>query len=288
MEVVSATKMRKSQGFALAARPYAVASLEMVQNLLARTPANQLPPLLTAREIKKSCLVVITSDKGLAGALNANVLKKAESHINQYKVLRRPYILMAVGEKAKDYFERRDSIPLRSFWGYGDYSSLVETSEVADAILAGFLDGSWDEVYAAYTNFRTRLVEVAVIKKILPATGEGIAEAVKSILPERGRFANLQPPTSNLQPRYNYEYKFEPSPEDILEGLAPQLIKMHIHHIILESNASEHSARMVAMKNASDNARDLIGDLTLAYNKERQAGITRELIEVAAGAEAIT
>ena len=289
MEVVSATKMRKSQAFAIGARPYAMAGLEMAQNLLSRTPAALLPPLLTPREIKTSCLLVITSDKGLAGAFNGNVIKKAESQIDQYMVLRRPYIVITVGKKAKEYLEHRGSTPVKSFWGYGNYSTIAETNEVADAILTGFLDGSWDEVYAAYMNFRSTLVQESVVKKILPATGEGIEDAVASILPERGRFAPA-PPSSKFQvpsSSYNYEYKFEPSPADILQALVPQLIKMHIHHIILESNASEHSARMVAMKSASDNARDLITELTLLYNNARQAGITRELSEITAGAEAM-
>lgn len=287
MEVVSATKMRRSQQFALAARPYAAASLEMAENVLARTPAHQLPPLLTAREIKNSCLIVITSDKGLAGAFNANVLKKAEGRIAECMVLQRPYILITVGKKAKEYFERRNTPIAKSFFGYGDYSSLAETREVAGAVLAGFLDGSWDEAHAAYMNFRTTLVQEPVVKKILPATQEGIEDAVRSILPERGRFAYHETRDTYHETRYNYEYLFEPSPAEILETLVPQLIKMHIHHIILESNASEHSARMVAMKNASDNARELIGDLTLAFNKARQANITRELVEITAGAEQI-
>ena len=296
MEVVSATKMRKSQAFALGARPYAVAGLEMAQNLLARTPANQLPPLLSPREIKMSCLLVITSDKGLAGAFNGNVLKKAEAKIAELRAAEMPFALIVVGKKAKEYFERR-AVPIaKSFWGYEDYSSLAETQEVADAVLAGFLDGSWDEVHAAYMNFRSTLVQEPVMKKILPATRQGIEDAVASILPERGRFAQTRTyadtiprksASSQRKSAYVYEYKFEPSPEDILSALVPQLIKMHIHHIILESNASEHSARMVAMKSASDNARDLITDLTLVYNNARQASITRELSEITAGAEAL-
>ena len=125
------------------------------------------------------------------------------------------------------------------------------------------------------------------MKIILPVTKESVEEMVSGILPERGRFA--QPSTISPFPstRYHYEYKFESSAAEILEKLVPQLLRMHIHHIILESNASEHSARMVAMKNASDNARDLIGELTLAYNKSRQSGITRELAEITAGKEAL-
>ena len=287
MEVVSATKMRKAQQFALSARPYAVASLEIAENLLSHTPINLMPPLFGEREIKKSCVLVVTSDKGLAGAFNANVLKKADVQISQYKVLRRPYILITVGKKAKDYFEKRGISPTQSFWGYGDYSTMTETREIADTLIAGFQDGSWDEVQTVYMNFRTTLLQEAVAKKILPATQESIREAVTSILPEKGRFAPT-PTTYNLQPTtFSYDYKFEPSPAEILESLVSQLIRMHIHHIILESNASEHSARMVAMKSASDNAKDLITDLTLTYNNARQANITRELTEITAGKEAL-
>jgi len=287
MEVVSATKMRRSQEFALRARPYAAASLEMLQNLLGRTPDNLLPPLLKVRTVRHSVLVAVTSDKGLAGAFNANSIKKAEAWIDERRSLQASYSLITVGKKAKDYFERRGLPIAESFWKFGDYTTLDETAPVAETLLTGFLNNSWDEVWAVYTNFRTTLLQEAVVKKILPATREGLEEAVRSILPERGRFAS--PVTSYQLPvtRYNYEYKFEPSPQEILQALVPQLIRMHIHHIILESNASEHSARMVAMKNASDNANELISDLTLLFNKERQAGITRELTEITAGREAL-
>ncbi|TSC75424.1 MAG: ATP synthase F1 subcomplex gamma subunit [Parcubacteria group bacterium Gr01-1014_33] len=195
MEVVSATKMRKSQEFALRARPYAVASLEMIQNLLARVP--ELPPLLQTREVKNSLLLVITSDKGLAGAFNANVIRKVEQWIENRHVIARVspkaisyslpskkiaasrlvrtrndqiggFTLITVGKKAKEYFERR-GIPIeKSFSGYGDYSSLEETSLVAETILKGFLEGQWDEVETVYTNFRTTLLQESVLKKILP------------------------------------------------------------------------------------------------------------------------
>ncbi len=287
MEVVSATKMRKAQEFAIRARPYAVASLEMMQNLLARTPSELLPPILTSRPVVKSALLVITSDKGLAGAFNANVLKKAEAWITEKKNSGMPYAVIVVGKKAKDYFERRGESAEKNFWGFGDYSATEETLPVANLLLRGFLNGAWDAADAVYTNFRTTLRQEAVMKRILPATREGLEDAVAAILPEAGRFSRLNPQSSILNPRYNYEYKFEPSAAAILEALVPELIKMHIHHIILESNASEHSARMVAMKSASDNARELIGDLTLEFNKARQANITRELAEITAGAEAL-
>lgn len=283
MEVVSATKMRKAQEFAVRARPYAAASLELLRNLLSRTPA--LPPLLMARPVKTSVLLVVTSDKGLAGAFNANVLKKAEAWAENKKMSGASYSLITVGKKSRDYFEKRGHPIQESFWGFGDYSTLEQTLPVAQTVLDGYLLGAFDEVEVVYTSFRTTLQQEAVLKKVLPVTKEGIEEMVKGILPERGRFAV----TSNQLPvtSYTYEYKFEPSPAEILEVLVPQLLRMHVHHMILESNASEHSARMVAMKSASDNARELITDLTLEFNKARQSGITRELTEITAGAEAM-
>lgn len=285
MEVVSATKMRRSQEFALRARPYAVASLEMMQNVLRRTLL--LPALLQRRAVKNSALLVVTSDKGLAGAFNANVLKKAEIWTENKKAAGALYALIIVGKKAKEYFEHRGHPIARIFRDFGDYSTLDETLPVADAILNGFLDGLWDEVDAIHMHFRTTLLQETILRKIVPATKKGLEDAVRSIVPEHGRFAHIQSATYNVQSRYNYEYSFEPSAEEILNALVPQLIRMHIHHVILESNASEHSARMVAMKNASDNARELIGDLTRAFNKARQAGITRELTEITAGKQAL-
>src|SRR3989338_3767423 len=151
MEAVSATKMRKSQEFALRARPFAVASLEMMKNLLSCTEI--LPPLLQKREVKNSVLLVITSDKGLAGAFNSNIIKKTEAWIEHKKNSGTPYILLTVGKKARDYFTKRGLIPEKSFWGFGDFSELKDTLPVAETILQGFLQNFWDEVETVYTNF---------------------------------------------------------------------------------------------------------------------------------------
>lgn len=286
MEVVSATKMRRSQEFALIARPYAVASLELLNNLLVRTPI--LPDLLQQRNITRTCYLVITSDKGLAGAFNGNVIKKFESLIHVRAQESLPFTTIAVGKKIKDYVERRNIPMEKKFWGFGDYTTPEETREIADMIIEGYRGSAWDEVIVVYTNFRSTLRQETVVKKIFPITQEGITDVVKDILPESGRFAE-SPQREERQSinRFSFEYKFEPSAQEILDSLVPQLIRVHVHHIILESNASEHSARMVAMKSASDNARELIGDLTIAYNKARQSGITQELTEITAGREAL-
>ena len=283
MEVVSATKMRRSQEFALSARPYALASLDMLNNLLSRTQT--LPPLLQERAVHRTCVLIVASDKGLAGAFNANVLKKTEILL-QEMIGVKPLSIITVGKKAKEFIERKPLPIEKSFIGFGDYSQPSDTVGVADHIINGFLLGSWDEVYTIYMNFRTTLVQETVVRRILPANHKRIDDAIRSILPERGRFAQQQAAASEHE-RYHYEYKFEPSPDAILTLLSPMLIRIQIHHLILESNASEHSARMVAMKNASNNAHDLIDELTIESNKARQAGITRELTEITAGREAL-
>ncbi len=282
MEMVSATKMRHSQEFALRARPYALAALNMLGNLLAKT--SEVSDLLQVRKkIEKKALLVITSDKGLAGALNANVLRRAEAWVKTAREKEMSYGVITVGKKAREYFERRGVVVFKHFSGVGDVVSLEETSPIAEMIMRGFLDGAWDELDAVYTHFRTTLLQEAIVRRVLPVTKEGIREIVNGILPEHGKYAELQ----DGKVSYVYEYKFEPSPAEILEALIPRLLKMHIHHMILEANASEHSARMVAMKNASENAKELITDLTLMYNKARQAGITRELAEITAGKEVL-
>ncbi len=190
-----------------------------------------------------------------------------------------------MGKKIREYAERRGMAVVKSFSGFGDYAFPHETIPVADFLINGFLNGLFDEITAVYTHFRTTLQQEAAVKRIVPATPESLEEAIRHILPERGRFS--EKPKELPHDRYNYEYRFEPSAKEILDILIPQLIRMHIHHLLLESNASEHSARMVAMKSASDNAKDLIGTLTIAFNKARQSGITRELTEITAGREAL-
>ncbi|MBI5152906.1 MAG: ATP synthase F1 subunit gamma [Parcubacteria group bacterium] len=285
MEVVSATKMRRSQEFAIKARPYAVASLNLLRNLVAKT--KELPGILERREVRKCYgLLVITSDKGLAGALNANVIRKAEAWVKARRINNEEFILVTVGKRARDYFEHK-GVPIhKSFWGFGDMIELEDTLPVAEVLIQGFLNHTWDELSAVYTHFRTTLLQEAVVREVLPITEAGVREIVEGIVPEKGRYSKKEEENFSLA-KYTYEYTYEPSPEVLLTALVPQLLRMHVHHMILESNASEHSARMVAMKNASDNAKELITDLTLTYNKARQASITRELSEITAGKEAL-
>jgi len=276
MEAVSATKMRRSQEFALIARPYAEHALRLLGNVSEKTSPT-LHPLLEKRRGKKVCLIVITSDKGLCGGYNGGILRKAQEYLDNSKF---SIDIVVVGKKARDYFKFRNYSLAGEFIGFGDFVRMEETLPVSERILMDWKEKKYSKIVCAYTNFISTLKQAAVIRQILPITKEAIEEIVAGITPERGRY--IEQASS-----FNYTYLFEPSREKVLDELLPLLVKIKIHHMILEANASEHSARMVAMKNASENAEEILGELNLFYNKARQAAITEQIAEVTAGREAM-
>ncbi len=283
MEVVSMNKMRRSQQFALAARPYAVAALRMLKNIV--KGSHHHAHYLKDKKATESLLVVVTADKGLVGGFNEAVLKKAEAWIQEKKNQDIPFHIIAVGKKAKEFFDRQH-IPLAGqFTGFGDYTHIEETVPLTEIALSGFDEKKWDSVEVLYTHFKTTLKQETLMRKVIPAHVESLEEIIAEIIPEYGRFSELR--QNDEKSRYNYQYKFEPSAEKIIELIVSDILKVAFHHMLLESNASEHSARMVTMKSASDNAHDLQGALTLQMNKARQAGITAEISEIIAGAEAL-
>lgn len=283
MEAVSATKMRRSQEFALIARPYAESALRMLGNVSERT-ARKLHHLLEKRREGKTCLVVITSDKGLCGGYNGAVLRKAHEYINNSNS---DIDIIVIGKKARDYFKFRNYSLAGEFIGFGDFVRIDETLPISERILNDWQEKKYSKIICAYTNFISTLRQEAVIRAILPITKKSIEEIVAAIAPERGKYAE-QTQDSRLKTQgFNYQYLFEPSREKVLDELLPLLVKIKIHHMILEANASEHSARMVAMKNASENAEEILGELNLFYNKARQALITEQISEVTAGREAL-
>lgn len=296
MEAVSAVKMRKSQGVALAARPYAVAALGILKNIAASTRSDLLgstrSDLVERREVKNTLLVVVTSDKGLAGPFNANVLKKAEVLSNSIRpstIAKSEVQIITVGKKAGDYFARRGRIPIIALTGFGDYAELAEVNPIFEAVMEAFTSKKADEIYVVYTNFLSAMKQEVVVRKLLPFSEEGLEEMVEGIVPERGRFSEHD---TNSQMKANYtnkmtEYLFEPTPQEIFEQLLPALLKIQLYHAILEANASEHSSRMIAMKNATDNAGELIKSYTVSLNKARQAAINKELAEITSGSEAL-
>lgn len=280
MEAVSATKMRRSQEIAIAGRPYALAALGILKNITACTPLAH--PFFLPRKSGRTLMVLVTSDKGLAGAFNASVLRLAA---DWQKTQQEVPAYVAVGKKAGEYLQRREAELLQSFSGFGDYILRKDTAPLTEFLLEQFCTQRWNRVLVCYTNFRSTLKQEPHISEVLPLRTETLAETIRHILPEHGRFAEERNAASATH--YAYEYRFEPSPEAVLGRLVPTLFAIQLHHIVLESNASEHSARMVAMKNASDNAGKLIDKLSVFYNKARQANITKELTELAAGQEAV-
>lgn len=287
MEVVSMTKMRRSQLFALAARPFALASVDMLKNILKFSKKIHIPEFLRMRLMRHVALVVVTTDKGLVGGFNDSVLNLAEVRMHALEDKKITVDIITVGKKGKEYFERRGITPVFHVDEYGDYTSFAETKPVAEKIFNGYKDKQWDAVYVEYTHFKTTLKQKATERKLLPTTESVLEDIIEEIIPEYGRFSGLLKQQNEQQTKYNYTYTFEPSAGQLIEGLVTNLLLTSMHHIFLESNASEHSSRMVTMKSASDNALDLKDRLTLEYNKVRQAGITAEISEIVAGAEAL-
>ncbi|MEK7061654.1 MAG: ATP synthase F1 subunit gamma [Patescibacteria group bacterium] len=291
MELVSATKMRKSQQIALDSRPYAFAAL----NLLATVSSldQKLPELFTVRKIKKVLFVLVASDKGLAGAFNSSVFKKFEQHIqrDKEKYQSEEKFFVAIGEKSANYLSKKGVNIVKKFAQIGDYTTPLQVEPLIDFIAEGYLEKKWDRVVIFSTHFRSALKQEPHVRRILPIDFDHIRETVEEIIPERGKFADLIKEHSiNFVPdkKKLKEYLIEPSPEKVLTKLAKHLFFMQVYHLILEANASEHSARRLAMKTASDNASDLAGVLNLQYNKSRQSAITKEITEIIAGTEALS
>lgn len=283
MEMVSASKMRKSQLVALNSRPYCQIALEILGNLSEHTDYS-LHPLLRKSPAEKIAVLVITSDKGLCGGLNSNVLKKAQKFLDG-----RQADIIAVGKKGRDFFSRRKFNIAAEFTGIGDSVKIEQTSPIAESLVKWYEEGKYDLVVAVYANFLSTLKQEAVLRQVLPISIEGIKEIAAGIVPERGRYSNLGPATAGKagQYKYSYEYLYEPSAESVLDTLLPDLLRVQVYYMILEANASEHSARMVAMKNATESAQKLIEELTLSFNKVRQSAITKEISEITAGSEAL-
>lgn len=283
MEVVSATKMRRSQEIALNSRPYAMKALDILQKIAQNNPVQN--PLTVSRPVKNTLLVVVASDKGLAGSFNTQVSRAMDaflaSDIYSENISHR-FKFAAVGKKSSGFATKKKFEIVGSFQNFGDFIAPVETEPLTRLVVDGFNEERWDRVIAVSTHFRTTLKQETLIRQILPVDLEKIKETVAEIVPVHGRYAEtgtVRETTFKKEAKEN-EYLFEPSPEEAVNFLIPQLVKMQIYQLILEANASEHSARRVAMKSATDNANDLSQKLLLGYNKARQANITKELIEM--------
>ncbi|RME42481.1 MAG: ATP synthase F1 subunit gamma [Chloroflexi bacterium] len=261
MEAVAASKMRRAQEATLASREYAQKANEVLTYLASQPKRGPVPsPLLVQREVKTIGLLLITPDRGLAGPLVSNILRTALDFIKQQDV---PVLVIAIGRKGASFMARHNYRMHAVFTGIRDLPSTTELSPIARLVIDDYTNGVFDKVYLGYTDFINTLIQRPVIRPLLP---------VEPALPEK---------------RLPTVYTFEPDPQTILNEFVPRFTLLQIYQAILEAQASEHSARMVAMRNATENAEELVQDLTLTYNKARQTAITLEILDIAGGAEAL-
>jgi len=257
MEMIAASKMRQAQLRVLAARPYAEKMHEVVAHLAAQAqPGEELHPLLQRREVKRVAVVHIAADRGLCGGLNANVNRMTTNFVLEKSV---PVALITVGRRGRDFMSRYGQDILAEFTQLGDRPSLLDTLPISRLLIDDYINETVDQVYLAYTRFITTVNQQPVLQELLP----------------------IEP--AKMERIENLEYIYEPSAPSVLEHLLPRYVEMQVYHAILESIASEQSARMVAMRNATDSANEMIEELTLIYNKERQELITKELLDIAGG-----
>lgn len=284
MEAVSGVKMRTSQIAALSARPYARAALRVLARVSNSLDISQ-HPLVLKREISKVLVVIITSDKGLAGGLNSGVIKRALSALAKRGIPMDRTGIIALGRKGEEFFARRGYILEDRIATVKNESTIDDFQNIVSMVTNLFEQGAYDECLLVYTNFRSTFEQEPVVRTLLPLSVESVREMIEGIVPERGKFAETKVSHGELE--QPLDYIFEPSASAIFETLIYRLVGIEIYHAFLESKASEHSARMVAMRNASDKASEVSFLLTREYNKARQSAITREMSEIIGGMESM-
>ena len=261
MEMVAASKMRRAQERTIAARPYAEKMQQVLADLAAQHSSDEeIHPLLVQRPVNRIALIHITPDRGLCGGLVASVNRSAASFILEQQV---PVSAVVVGRKGRDFLVRSGQEVRAEFTNLGDRPSVVDLQPIAHIVIDDYANGLIDEVHISYTQFINTVNQRPVLWRLLP----------------------IEP--AAIEPGQNVEYIYEPSPSEVLAQLLPRFVEKELYHVILESIASEQSARMVAMRNATDNAKEVIEDLTLTYNKARQEMITKELLDITGGAVAL-
>ena len=282
MEMVAATKMRKAEEVALRARPYAKKTLGLMRNLLIYVAKEGLiqSHYFKREKIKNICLVVVASDKGLAGAFNTNVLRTAM----KFKKENPDADIVVIGKKAKEFFHRRQIEVKADFANPSDTLTLSDIAPVSDWLLSRYETHEYDSIVFCSTTFISALLSEVEVNEVLPLTVEGLEKIIKRIVPKTGKYSDIK---NNDESDGGASYVFEPSAKEIFDGILPELVRIEIVHLIFESNAAEHSSRMMAMKTATESAHDLIEELRLDLNKARQASITQELAEISTAKEAL-
>ena len=282
MEAVSAVKMRKSQAVAISTRPYALSALKILRSISGAIEAAH-HPLMTVRKVKRTLVVIVSADKGLAGSYGSALLKSTYKFLEKEGLSMDNTSLITVGKKAHEHFHKRGWTIIEHHERWSDKISFDMVSPVAQKVKTLYEAGDYDQAFIVSTHFISTLRQEVYSRRLLPVSFESVEEIVEGILPTHGKFSEMG--KADVVPVR--EVTFEPSPEQILNELIPALFNIQIYHSVLEANASEHSARMIAMKNASDNAGDISRGLKLHFNKVRQSAITREVSEIVGGMESM-
>ncbi len=277
MEAVSAVKMRKSQQKAFVGRPYVHSAMRILSRL-SESNEGLSHPFAQKKEVGKDLLVIVTSDKGLAGSVNSAVLKKAEALFSKENQID----TICIGRKATEFAARQKKEVLASFVNVSDDVSLRDVNKMASLIMETFTTSSYSHVYVLYQNFISTFEQEPTQRQILPLDPAEIGFIMEGIKPKEGKWSD-----DKVTADSKIIYTIEPSTEEVLNTLIPQLVQIMLYHALIESKACEHSARMVAMKNATDNSKELAKSLTLKFNKARQAAITAEVAEITGGMEAM-
>lgn len=277
MEAVSAVKMRKSQERAFSGRPYVRAALRILSRIAASQDGLS-HPFVEPRVTGKRLLIVATSDKGLAGSVNSAVLKL----IDQAMASGEEIEIVPIGRKAVEYASRMDIATHGAYTNISDDVTVDDVSLISRQVLELFAGREYRSVEIVYQNFLSTFEQLPSRRRVLPIDPAELTAVLSGIRPKTGRFSEDVEAVPALT-----DYLIEPSPESVLDSLIPRLVQIMIYHALLEGKASEHSARMVAMKNATDKSKELVKSLTIKYNKARQAAITAEVSEITAGAEAM-
>lgn len=259
MEMIAAANLKRAQNAAEASRPYADKLREVIASIAAGSQDVQ-HPMLQNRPIKKTAYLVVTSERGLAGGYNANVLKTVMAEIKQKHKSTDEYSIFAVGRKGRDFFRKRDIPIVEEVIGLSDSPKFSDVKAIAAAAVSNFENEKYDELYLVYNQFKNAMTQIPVVKRLLPLE-QVTSETVSS-------------------------YEYEPSAEGVLKVLLPKYAETLIYSAVLDGKASEFGARMTAMNNATKNATKMIDSFTLAYNRARQASITQEITEIVAGANA--
>jgi F-type H+-transporting ATPase subunit gamma len=291
MRLVAAAKVRRAQQQVIATRPFADKLATVLYSLQARMKfADATSPLLQERQVKCVAVLVITGDRGLCGGYNSSIIKKAELRAAELKAQGLEYTFITVGRKATQYFQRRNQPINASYIGLEQIPTAPEASNIADGLLSLFLAEGVDRVELVYTKFVSLISSRPVIQTLLPLTPQGLEvpdDEVFRLTTRGGNFAVEREKLNVTAKALPSDTIFEQDPNQILDALLPLYLNNQLLRSLQESAASELAARMTAMSNASDNAKELIGSLTLSYNKARQAAITQEILEVVGGAEAL-